>query len=136
LKDLIYLLTLIAMFAIYININMNKAQINSQKNTVLLQGQFTQKYDYSTNRNKELDILAEAYLLSAESKDSSRMNFYYAKMIEKGATQVFNAYIYKSKSRIWPLQKMELNGKTLKGRKCAKVSYKYDNTLYWVGYCR
>ena len=44
--------------------------------------------------------------------------------------------IYKSKSRIWPLQKMELNGETLKGRKCAKVSYKYNNTIYWAGYCR
>lgn len=84
----------------------------------------------------QLDKLAMSILKAAEKRDNAGMQPYFKEMMLKGVTSVTSPQVVAKRTPQCPPVKMELNGKKLSGKLCARMSYEYEGKIYWVGYCK
>ena len=83
-----------------------------------------------------LDTVAMAMLKAAEARDNANMQKYFKKLAEAGVETYYQPQVIAKKTPKCPPIKMELNGKNLSGKLCAKTGYVYQGKTYWVGYCK
>ena len=84
----------------------------------------------------QLDKLAREMLKAAENRDNAALQIPFRKMAELGVESVTPPEVHAKKTPNCPPVKMELNGRTLSGKLCARMSYEYEGKIYWVGYCK
>ncbi len=91
----------------------------------------------STRATKaQLDKLAKEMLKAAEERDNAALQIPFRKMAELGVQSVTPPEVHAKRTPTCPPVKMELNGRTLSGKLCARMSYEYEGKIYWVGYCK
>ena len=83
-----------------------------------------------------LDTVAMAMLKAAEARDNANMQKHFKKLVEAGVETYYQPQVIAKKTPKCPPIKMELNGKNLSGKLCAKTGYVYQGKTYWVGYCK
>ena len=84
----------------------------------------------------QLDKLAREMLKAAENRDNAALQIPFRKMAELGVESVTPPEVHAKKTPNCPPVKMELNGRTLSCKLCARMSYEYEGKIYWVGYCK
>lgn len=84
----------------------------------------------------QLDKLAREMLKAAEARDNAALQIPFRKMAELGVQSVTPPEVVAKKTPNCPPIKMELNGRTISGKLCARMSYEYEGKIYWVGYCK
>ena len=84
----------------------------------------------------QLDKLAREMLKAAENRDNAALQIPFRKMAELGVQSVTPPEVVAKRTPNCPPIKMELNGRTISGKLCARMSYEYEGKIYWVGYCK
>jgi len=90
----------------------------------------------SSGAKSQLDALAMSALKEAEKRNNNGAQSYIQKMLDKGVTGIASPEIYAKRTPQCPPIKMELNGRNLSGKLCARMGYEYKGKEYWVGYCK
>lgn len=88
----------------------------------------------NSSQKAQLDSIATSMLKAAEQhKDISS---YQMKFMDMGVTAICTPQIIAKRTPQCPPIKIQVNGRTLSGSKCAITCYKYNNKEYDVGYCK
>lgn len=82
----------------------------------------------------ELDSIARQLLKAAENHQDTVP--YQMKFMKKGVDSICPPQIIYKKTPKCPPIKIEVNGRTLSGSKCALTCYQYKGKQYDVGYCK
>ncbi len=96
----------------------------------------TQSASSSNSSGGPLDSIAMAMLKAAEARDNATMQKHFKKLMEAGVETYYQPQVIAKKTPKCPPIKMEINGKNLSGKLCAKTGYVYEGKTYWVGYCK
>lgn len=86
------------------------------------------------SKKAQLDSIARQMLKASENHQD--LLPYQKKFMKMGVTEICPPQIISKRTPTCPPIKVQVNGRTLSGSKCAIMCYKYDGKEYDVGYCK
>ena len=116
------------------NIPYSSTQNYSKTTTSTPKAYTTSQPASGDSKKAQLDSIARQMLKAGENHQD--LLPYQKKFMKMGVTEICPPQIIQKRTPKCPPIKIQVNGRTLSGSKCATMCYKYNGKQYDVGYCK